>query len=190
MRDRMGRALRAFEAHGDSVLVLGAFGCGSFEKKAEMVATIWAELLVCGEATVDSNGVTERPARFKHSFEKVVFAVPGRTSEPFKRRRREGGGSTCVDMLPDGAGRRFVHLPILTSARRGKPRRSRSGGVTTYWRRHTRLDQEPGLELGLMGLCAGRFCARATFRVRARTGGMGYRHGVEVEGGMSYARWG
>ncbi|KAI1788666.1 hypothetical protein LXA43DRAFT_1024537 [Ganoderma leucocontextum] len=81
MRDRMGRALRAFETHGDRVLVLGAFGCGSFENKAEMIATIWAELLVCGE-TVD--GVRLAP-RFKHSFEKVVFAVPGRLLEPFKR---------------------------------------------------------------------------------------------------------
>ena len=81
MRDRMGRALRAFETHGDRVLVLGAFGCGSFENKVEMIATLWAELLVCGE-TVDG---VRRPARFKDSFEKVVFAVPGKLFEPFKR---------------------------------------------------------------------------------------------------------
>ena len=81
MRERMGRALRAFETHGDRVLVLGAFGCGSFENKVEMIATIWAELLVCGE-TVDG---VKRPARFGRSFEKVVFAVPGRLFEPFKR---------------------------------------------------------------------------------------------------------
>ena len=81
MKDRMGRALRAFEMHGDKVLVLGAFGCGSFENKVEMIAGLWAELLVCGE-TVDG---VKRGARFKHSFEKVVFAVPGKLFEPFKR---------------------------------------------------------------------------------------------------------
>ncbi|TBU23163.1 hypothetical protein BD311DRAFT_769014 [Dichomitus squalens] len=81
MKDRMGRALRVFETHGDKVLILGAFGCGSFENKVEMIASLWAELLVCGE-TVDG---VKREARFKQSFEKVVFAVPGRLFEPFKR---------------------------------------------------------------------------------------------------------
>ncbi|OSD01406.1 hypothetical protein PYCCODRAFT_1436330 [Trametes coccinea BRFM310] len=81
MKERMARALRAFELRGDKVLVLGAFGCGSCENKVEMVAEIWAELLVCGE-TVDD---VRLEARFKNSFEKVVFAIPGKLLAPFQR---------------------------------------------------------------------------------------------------------
>ena len=79
MKERMARVLRAFEAQGDKVLVLGAFGCGSSENKVDMVASIWAELLVCGD-TVDN---VKKDARFKHSFERIVFAVPGKLYEPF-----------------------------------------------------------------------------------------------------------
>ncbi|CDO77086.1 hypothetical protein BN946_scf184473.g30 [Trametes cinnabarina] len=81
MKERMARALRAFELRGDKVLVLGAFGCGSSENRVEMVAEIWAELLVCGE-TIDD---VRQDARFKNSFEKVIFAVPGKLLAPFKR---------------------------------------------------------------------------------------------------------
>ncbi|KAJ8481864.1 hypothetical protein ONZ51_g5708 [Trametes cubensis] len=81
MKERMARALRAFELRGDKVLVLGAFGCGSSENKVEMVAEIWAELLACGE-TVDD---VRQEARFKNSFEKIVFAVPGKLLNPFRR---------------------------------------------------------------------------------------------------------
>ncbi|KAI8976670.1 hypothetical protein BD414DRAFT_496199 [Trametes punicea] len=81
MKERMARALRAFELRGDKALVLGAFGCGSSENKVEMIAEIWAELLVCGE-TVDD---VRHEARFKNSFEKLVFAVPRKLLAPFKR---------------------------------------------------------------------------------------------------------
>ncbi|KAH9941580.1 uncharacterized protein BXZ73DRAFT_97969 [Epithele typhae] len=80
MKERMARALRAFESHGDKVIVLGAFGCGSSENKVDMVAGIWAELLVCGETV----GNVAKAARFKNSFDRVVFAVPGRLFQPFK----------------------------------------------------------------------------------------------------------
>ncbi|KAI0350868.1 hypothetical protein OH77DRAFT_1430488 [Trametes cingulata] len=80
MKERMARALRAFELRGDKVLVLGAFGCGTCENKVGMVAEIWAELLVCGETVNDMR----QEARFKSSFEKVVFAVPRKMLEPFK----------------------------------------------------------------------------------------------------------
>ena len=80
MKDRMARALRAFELNGDKVLVLGAFGC-SLQNKVEAVASIWAELLDCGETV----GEVNQEARFKHSFEKVIFAIPGKLFEPFKR---------------------------------------------------------------------------------------------------------
>ena len=80
MKERMARALRACEAHGDKALVLGAFGCGSSENDVDMVAGVWAELLVCGD-TVDD---VKREARFGSSFDKVVFAVPKRLCAPFK----------------------------------------------------------------------------------------------------------
>ncbi|KAG1828557.1 hypothetical protein EV424DRAFT_1385626 [Suillus variegatus] len=87
MRDRMARALRIFEARGDRALVLGAFGCGSSENKVEMVAEIWADLLVRGESEEnrEDGKMTVPRAAFKDSFEEVVFAVPGKLFEPFKK---------------------------------------------------------------------------------------------------------
>lgn len=86
MRDRMARALRIFEIRSDRALVLGAFGCGSSQNSVEMVAELWAELLVCGtrEETEASKEET-KPAKFKGVFEEVVFAVPGKLFAPFKR---------------------------------------------------------------------------------------------------------
>lgn len=88
MKERMARALRAFEERGDRMLVLGAFGCGSSENKVDVVARIWAELLVCGD-TEEKDGEVEEPrrrdARFKHSFERILFAVPGKLHAPFKK---------------------------------------------------------------------------------------------------------
>ncbi|KAF7796746.1 hypothetical protein EIP86_007929 [Pleurotus ostreatoroseus] len=79
MKERMARALRAFEERGVRTLVLGAFGCGSSENNADTIGAIWAELLVCGE----QDGARE--ARFKNVFDKVVFAVPGKSYRPFQR---------------------------------------------------------------------------------------------------------
>ena len=83
MRDRMARALRVFETRGDRALVLGAFGCGSSENNVEMVAELWAELLVCGtrEGTEEETIL----AKFKGTFEEIIFAVPGKLLAPFKR---------------------------------------------------------------------------------------------------------
>ncbi|KAI0631008.1 hypothetical protein C8Q77DRAFT_1219235 [Trametes polyzona] len=81
MKERMARALRAFELSGNKALILGAFGCGTCENKVEMVAEIWAELLVCGETVND----VHQEARFKHSFEQVIFSVPRKMSEAFKK---------------------------------------------------------------------------------------------------------
>lgn len=87
MRDRMARALRIFESRGDRALVLGAFGCGSCENKVDMIAEIWADLLVCGEGEENrEDRKTSVPrAAFKDSFEEIVFAVPGKLYEPFKK---------------------------------------------------------------------------------------------------------
>ena len=85
MRDRMARALRIFEICGDRALVLGAFGCGSSQNSAEMVAELWAELLVCGTREGTEVGKEEtQPASFKGVFEEIIFAVPGKLFTPFK----------------------------------------------------------------------------------------------------------
>ncbi|CCM04648.1 uncharacterized protein FIBRA_06832 [Fibroporia radiculosa] len=80
MKERMARILRLFEEQGDKSIVLGAFGCESSQNKVDMVAQVWAELLVCG----DLGDEGRRPARFAESFEKVVFAVPGKLLRPFR----------------------------------------------------------------------------------------------------------
>ena len=92
LTQRLGRVLRTFEERGDRAIVLGAYGCGSSEVSVEMVAGVWAELLVCGEEEQEgeerrSEGGEEgekREARFKDVFEHVVFAVPGKLFAPFK----------------------------------------------------------------------------------------------------------
>ncbi|KAF8141261.1 hypothetical protein EV363DRAFT_1307614 [Boletus edulis] len=75
MRDRMARALRIFETRGDRALVLGAFGCGSSQNNVEMVAELWAELLVCGTREGGIGKGETEPAKFKGVFEVIVFAV-------------------------------------------------------------------------------------------------------------------
>ncbi|KAF9228383.1 hypothetical protein BS17DRAFT_335213 [Gyrodon lividus] len=86
MRDRMARALRIFEIRGDRAIILGAFGCGSSQNNVETIAELWAELLVCGSMEKTEVGKEEiKSAKFKGVFEEVVFAVPGKLFEPFKR---------------------------------------------------------------------------------------------------------
>lgn len=65
MKERMARILFLFERQGVRNLVLGSFGTGVFRNRVELVAGIWTELLI-GEG-----------ARFKHSFDHVVFAILG-----------------------------------------------------------------------------------------------------------------
>jgi len=88
LTQRLGRVLRIFEERGDRAIVLGAYGCGSSEVSVEMVACVWAELLVCGEEEEREEGgkksYERREARFKDVFEHVVFAVPGKLFAPFR----------------------------------------------------------------------------------------------------------
>ena len=68
MKERMARILFLFERHGVRHVVLGSFGTGVFRNNVGMVAGIWAELL------------TAEDARFKHSFDHVVFAILGHST--------------------------------------------------------------------------------------------------------------
>jgi len=74
---RLGRALQVFQLNGNRALVLGAFGCGSNEVEVQMVASVFAELLVTGEG---HNGTP----RFAGVFDKIVFALPGKLHSRFK----------------------------------------------------------------------------------------------------------
>lgn len=95
MRERMGRLLFLFEMRGVRNLVLGSFGTGVFKNKVATVAGIWRELL------------TDEGARFKHSFDRVVFAILGRaTFDEFKQTfegRAPDGEASSVEVQGDGS---------------------------------------------------------------------------------------
>ena len=65
MSERMGRILYLFERKGVRNIILGAFGTGVFHNGVGTVARIWAQLLLVPEA------------RFKDSFERIIFAIKG-----------------------------------------------------------------------------------------------------------------
>ena len=65
MSERMGRILYLFERKGVRNIILGAFGTGVFRNGIVTVARIWAQLLLVSDA------------RFKNSFEHVIFAIKG-----------------------------------------------------------------------------------------------------------------
>jgi len=66
MAERMGRILYVFEQRRVRNVVLGAFGTGYCSNDVGMVARIWAKLL------------TDTEARFKESFDRVIFAITGK----------------------------------------------------------------------------------------------------------------
>ena len=73
MKERMGRILFLFEKEGAKRIVLGSFGTGVFQNKVDVVARLWAELLVVPGS------------RFGTSFDEVVFGILGRaTFEAFE----------------------------------------------------------------------------------------------------------
>lgn len=74
MKERMARILSLMEQQGAKNIVLGSFGTGVFRNSIEMVARIWAELL------------TSKGARYRSSFDRVVFAILGaNTFATFKK---------------------------------------------------------------------------------------------------------
>lgn len=74
MKERMARILFLFEQQGAKNIVLGSFGTGVFQNDVKVVAKIWAELL------------TVKGARYRYSFDRVVFAILGKdTFTTFKQ---------------------------------------------------------------------------------------------------------
>ena len=77
-RQRMRRALYAAYAAGCSTVVLGAWGCGVFRNRPEVVAELWSEVLDALE--------------WRGRFARVVFAVPhgahGRSLTAFRHALR------------------------------------------------------------------------------------------------------
>ena len=65
MSERMGRILYLFEHNGVGNIILGTFGTGVFRNSVATVARIWAHLLLVPEA------------RFKDSFDRIIFAITG-----------------------------------------------------------------------------------------------------------------
>ena len=95
MYDRISRILHLFQLQQVPYLILGSFGTGVFQNRTEVVATIFADLLI------------KPDGRFKNVFETVVFAILGKeTLKTFwdvfaradKRAKREMGkaGRPCV----------------------------------------------------------------------------------------------
>jgi uncharacterized protein (TIGR02452 family) len=78
MKERMARILFLFEQQGAKNIVLGSFGTGVFKNDVKVVARIWTELL------------TVKGARYRHSFDRVVFAILGKdTFTTFEQSFRE-----------------------------------------------------------------------------------------------------
>ena len=95
MYARISRILHLFQLHQTPHLILGSFGTGVFQNRIELIAAIFADLLI------------KPGGRFKNVFETVVFAILGRDtvrvfSEVFSRvdrraqRERGGTGVQCV----------------------------------------------------------------------------------------------
>ncbi|KAF8800259.1 hypothetical protein BYT27DRAFT_7217174 [Phlegmacium glaucopus] len=83
MRERMGRILALFEQRGTRNLVLGSFGTGVRRNDVVSLARIWGELLAAPDA------------RFLHSFDQVLFAIPdSNTLQKFKAGFKSCGPST------------------------------------------------------------------------------------------------
>ena len=65
MTERMGRILFVFEQERVRNIILGTFGTGVFRNNVAIVARIWAHLLIVPDA------------RFKDSFDRIIFAITG-----------------------------------------------------------------------------------------------------------------
>lgn len=85
MKERMARILSLMEQQGAKNLVLGSFGTGVFRNSVRMVARIWADLL------------TSKGARFRSSFDRVVFAILGTSTFTTFKQTFDPTSSSTVD---------------------------------------------------------------------------------------------
>ncbi|KAF9243235.1 hypothetical protein BU15DRAFT_86598 [Melanogaster broomeanus] len=86
MKERMARILFLMEQQGAKNIVLGSFGTGVFRNSVEVVARIWADLL------------TSQGARYRYSFDRIVFAILGTsTHSAFKQTFENPNGGMDVD---------------------------------------------------------------------------------------------
>jgi hypothetical protein len=101
MYARISRILHLFQLHQTPHLILGSFGTGVSKNRIDLIATIFADLLI------------KPGGRFKDVFQTVVFAILGKEtvrvfSEVFlradKRAQREGTGKTRVFVDSFGSG--------------------------------------------------------------------------------------
>jgi uncharacterized protein (TIGR02452 family) len=101
MMERMGRILCLFEQKGARNIVLGTFGTGVFKNDVATVTRIWAQLLILPTA------------RFRHSFDRVIFAVTGDTTyNDFKSGFEAWGEQKPAPRKPAGLSRRHTALGI------------------------------------------------------------------------------
>jgi len=97
MRERMARILYLFQKEGVKNIVLGSFGTGVFNNDVDVVARLWADLLSVPEA------------RFRSSFDRVVFAIIGRKTfvefeNAFNTRTKDLEVRSQIKMRPGGIG--------------------------------------------------------------------------------------
>jgi uncharacterized protein (TIGR02452 family) len=95
MKERMGRILYLFERKGVRNIILGTFGTGVFRNDVATVARIWAHLLLLPEA------------RFKDSFERVIFAITGEETFTDFRSAFNAWGEPRAGGLGRSSNRRF-----------------------------------------------------------------------------------
>ena len=98
MAERMGRILYLFESKGVRNIILGTFGTGVFCNSVATVARIWAHLLLLPEA------------RFKDSFDRVIFAITGEETFTNFQSAFNAWGQPRATGLGQGSGRRLWGL--------------------------------------------------------------------------------
>ena len=98
---RISRILHLFQLHQIPHLILGSFGTGVFKNRVNLIASIFADLLI------------KPGGRFKDVFQTVVFAILGKEtvrvfsevlSRVDKQAQKEGTRKTCVFVDSFGSG--------------------------------------------------------------------------------------
>ena len=98
MSERMGRILYLFETRGVRNIILGTFGTGVFRNSVATVARIWAHLLLLPEA------------RFKDSFDRIIFAITGEETFIDFQSAFDAWGQPRPTGLGQSSSRRFLAL--------------------------------------------------------------------------------